>query len=542
MFSTSLIGGPIVNDPENANAIDALQRRLTTNPNVIPFIGAGLSRPFGYPDWREFLQKGADLVDKRGDVDCLVSQGDYESAMSVIHRELEGINYFDFLRNTFGPRKASGETRNAAVRFLPAMPKTPIVTTNIDGVLEQVFEEHGAPLEVIVGARRDRIRTAIEEKQRCLIKLHGDYRDQSDQILTLEDYKKHYGSDTSAARKQLPFVGVVQNLLAGNSFLFLGFKMEERTSKLLKSIAEQGGLHSHWILLPRSSQPEHRNRAKELGRSNVRTLWYDEAHYEHIGAFLHWFTCTAAPVESPLHRFYSAIAAGNYSTALTAGREAISNGFGDPALSWNISVTTEFAAHELFARGKLTEGMQLLEESISGHEYQTQSAVALQWAISYTLNLAQKSENKPADVKVSTLETLSLLRQAVVDPTPDLLSDSNYQQALKCGISDGWRTLCLLSQMWQGDGREVEDISRDSLVEAAQRAAMLRREFSARADGVEGRLKLVKKAYYKTRAKQQEDKFKEARLAFAVRQVASLSDLKPQREWYNQHSKAIEST
>jgi hypothetical protein len=186
--------------------------------------------------------------------------------------------------------------------------------------------------------------------------------------------------------------------------------------------------------------------------------------------------------------------------------------------------------------------MQLLEESISGHEYQTQSAVALQWAISYTLNLAQKSENKPADVKVSTLETLSLLRQAVVDPTPDLLSDSNYQQALKCGISDGWRTLCLLSQMWQGDGREVEDISRDSLVEAAQRAAMLRREFSARADGVEGRLKLVKKAYYKTRAKQQEDKFKEARLAFAVRQVASLSDLKPQREWYNQHSKAIEST
>jgi hypothetical protein len=45
MNADDFIGGPIVHDPENANSIDALVRRLTTNPNVIPFIGAGLSRP-----------------------------------------------------------------------------------------------------------------------------------------------------------------------------------------------------------------------------------------------------------------------------------------------------------------------------------------------------------------------------------------------------------------------------------------------------------------------------------------------------------------
>ena len=480
MPSTNFIGGQIVNDPENANAIDALQRRLTQNPNIIPFIGAGLSKPFGYPDWLEFLQEGGDLAGKRAEVDDLVSQGDYESAMSVIHEELEGIAYFDFLRRTFDPREASGETWNAAVRFLPAMPKTPIVTTNIDGVLEQVFGEHGSPLEVIVGARRDRIRIAIEEKQRCLIKLHGDYRDRLDQILTSKDYEEHYGRDTRA-RKQLPFAGIVQNLLAGNSFLFLGFRMEERTSKLLKSIAEQGGLHSHWILLPRSSKPAYRERAKELGRSNVRTLWYDEPHYEHIGAFLHWFTYAAASAESPLRRFYSKIAAENFSAALEAGREAISNGFEDPALTWNVLATTEFAAREMLGQGKLTEGMQLLGESISGHD-QAQSAAALQWAISYTLNLTQRG-NKPADVKVSTVDVLSLLRQAMVDPKPDLLSDSNYQLALKFGVGDVLRTLCLLSQTWQGGGREVEEISRDSLAGAAQRAAMLQREYAAKVKG-----------------------------------------------------------
>jgi hypothetical protein len=124
-LSSSFIGGPIVNDDENANAIDALQRRLTENPNVMPFIGSGFSRPFGYPDWVEFLHEGANLVDRQAEIDDLVLQGDYESAMSVIRRELEGINYFDFLRNTFGPRKASALTWNAPVRFLQQCQKIP---------------------------------------------------------------------------------------------------------------------------------------------------------------------------------------------------------------------------------------------------------------------------------------------------------------------------------------------------------------------------------------------------------------------------------
>ncbi len=530
-----LFGGPIVNDPENANAIDALQRRLTENPNVMPFIGAGLSHPFGYPDWLEFLQQGADSVGKRSEIDDLVGQGDYESAMSVIHRELEGIPYFDFLRNTFGLREASAATWDAAVRFLPAMPRTPIVTTNIDGVLEQVFKEHGSPLEVIVGARRDRIRVAIEEKQRCLIKLHGDYRDQADQILTLEDYERHYGSDTRAARKQRPFLGIVQNLLAGNSFLFLGFRMEERTRKLLQSIAEGGGLHSHWIVLPRSPQPGYRDRAKELGRNSVRTLWYDEGRYEHIGAFLHWFTCTAAPEGSPLRRFYSAVANGEYSAALSAGAEAISNGFEDPALTWNISVANEFAARELLGQGSLDQGIRLLGKSIAGHENETQSAVALQWAVSYALNLTPERADEPAEVTASTLETLSLLREAVVNPSPDLLSGANYQRASKSGVAEALRTLCLLSQMWQGNVNEGEMFSGDSLAENARGAAMLQQTFSARAAGADGRLRRVKRLYYQNRARQEEAKFKKARLAFAGRQVALLNDLKTKRKWYDDH-------
>jgi hypothetical protein len=537
-LSGSFIGGPIVNDDENANAIDALQRRLIENPNVMPFIGSGFSRPFGYPGWVEFLHDGANLVGRQAEIDDLALQGDYESAMSVIRRELEGINYFDFLRNTFGPRKAGALTWNAPVRFLPAMPKNPIVSTNIDGVLEQVFEEHGLQLEVIVGARRDRIRVAIEEKQRCLIKLHGDYRDQADQILTLEDYERHYGHGSRAARKHDPFLGIVQNLLAGNSFLFLGFGMEERTKKLLKSVAEGGGLHSHWIVLPRSSRAADRARAKELGRSNVRTLWYDEEHHEHIGAFLHWATYTAAPGDSPLRRFYSAIERGAYWAALAPGEEALIGGFRDPELSWNVSAATELAARELLGEGRLAEGMQLLGKSVASHEHAAESAVALKWAISYALDLTPVK--KPAKVAASTLEILSLIREAVNNPNPSLLSGNSYQLASSNGIAEALRTLCLLQQDDENSIEAVsrdsiEIVSRDSLVGEARNAALSQRMYSARAAGAEGLLRGLKKAYYLWRASQEESKFNEARRAFAGRQIVLLKDLNVRRRWYDEY-------
>jgi hypothetical protein len=537
-LSGSFIGGPIVNDDENAHAIDALQRRLTENPNVIPFIGSGFSRPFGYPDWVEFLHKGANLVGRQDEIDDYVFQGDYESAMSVIRRELEGIQYFDFLRDTFGPREASTMTWNAPVRFLPAMPRTPIVSTNIDGVLEQVFEEHSQQLDVIVGARRDRIRVAIEEKQRCLIKLHGDYRDQADQILTFEDYERHYGSGPRAARKQDRFLGIVQNLLAGNSFLFLGFGMEERTKKLLKSVAEGGGLHSHWMVLPRSSRTPDRARAKELGRSNVRTLWYDEEHPEHIGAFLHWATYTAAPGDSPLRRFYSAIERQAYSAALAPGEEALISGFKDPELSWNVSAATELAARELLGEGRFIEGMQLLGKSVASREHSAESAVALKWALSYALDLTPV--RKPEKVAASTLEILSLIREAVNNPNPDLLSGNSYQLAASNGIAEALKTLCSLRQDNQnaieaGSRDPIEIVSGDSLVDDARNAARSQRQYSAQAAGTEGLLRGIKKFYYLWRASQEENKFHAARRAFAGRQIVLLKDLNVRRRWYDEY-------
>ena len=41
---------------ESAWSLEMLERQLQPAVGVIPFVGAGLSKPFGVPSWSEFLR------------------------------------------------------------------------------------------------------------------------------------------------------------------------------------------------------------------------------------------------------------------------------------------------------------------------------------------------------------------------------------------------------------------------------------------------------------------------------------------------------
>jgi hypothetical protein len=532
MVLASPRGGPIVDSGDNAYAIDALRRRLAANPNVLPFVGAGLSRPFGYPDWREFLDMGAKAAHKEREVARLADEGDYESAMSVIHDELAPINYHDFLRTTFGPRTPPPGTWDAAVRFLPALPRTPIITVNIDEVIEQVFEEHGTRLDVIVGARRERFIAALEERQRALIKLHGDYRDATDRILTLEDYNRHYGLSTRASRTRQPFLGIVQNLLAGNSFLFLGFGMEERTQKLLQSVAKAGALHTHWIVMPRTA--EARGRAKELGQANVRILWYEPGDHAQIATFLHWFAVTASPEGSPVRRVYASIDKKDFVAALTAGEEAVAQGYGDPALDWNLSVTAEYAARQILEQGKVDEAMTLLAKSVQDQRSDPRSAVALRWAVSYVLRLGSDDSKAPTRLPTGTVEILDLLRSALTSPDPGLLTRLGDRRAV---ASDRLReVLTLLCSDGQAEvGSSVARVpAGDPLLESARRAEEAQRASAQRAEQASGRLRRTKKLFFKGLAMYSGHDARTARRALVAREILLLTGLEARRAWFDE--------
>ena len=108
---------------------------------VLPFIGAGMSRPSGFVMWRQFIEEVARIdAGLLQTVQQRMATGDYEGAAQCIcevqneNRLAEQIeNHFD--RQFFEVR--------GPIRLLPLMFRLGCVTTNFDRVLEKAYEEQG---------------------------------------------------------------------------------------------------------------------------------------------------------------------------------------------------------------------------------------------------------------------------------------------------------------------------------------------------------------------------------------------------------------
>jgi hypothetical protein len=57
MASLSEIQALLTQDPVTGSHLSLLEEQLGTRAGIVPFVGAGLSAPFGFPQWGEFLLK-----------------------------------------------------------------------------------------------------------------------------------------------------------------------------------------------------------------------------------------------------------------------------------------------------------------------------------------------------------------------------------------------------------------------------------------------------------------------------------------------------
>lgn len=123
----------------------------------VPFVGAGMSVPFGYRTWNEFLKKvTASLTEKenRTEVYKRLLKGEYLEAaellnnftnnalMGDVEREYKesrmtapGHNYISLLKN------------NGVKRY---------ITTNYDNVIEKNYAANGDKLEVVIPEKNNK--------------------------------------------------------------------------------------------------------------------------------------------------------------------------------------------------------------------------------------------------------------------------------------------------------------------------------------------------------------------------------------------------
>ena len=217
--------------------------------SLVPFIGAGVSRIIGYPNWEEFAVKALKFF--------------------VTERKLNHAQFDQILDRKLSPRIILSLAKNLEEKFrLPIefekilspqegwdpnyeniyedvirlfqFSKT-FVTTNfdkeLDGQLRQGLPEIdekntsvNAPLHSVTPIYEPKdIDVRSLDKKNSVIHIHGSVRDRNSMVLTTSDYLERYSGHKidGPAVIENPFLSFLQQLFVSRNVLFIGYGLEE---------------------------------------------------------------------------------------------------------------------------------------------------------------------------------------------------------------------------------------------------------------------------------------------------------------------------
>ncbi|MGL6159745.1 SIR2 family protein [Microbulbifer sp.] len=249
---------------------------------ITPFVGAGLSRACGYPMWGEALRKMAVRLEGFGvaDIAPMLQEFDYLKAAQMLYEaSAEQVN--NFIRTEFRQRSSAG---SGPVMLLPELSSGCVVTTNFDSVIEDLFSSRGSPLDGYMYGMQpgNNFVQRLLRGERCILKLHGDARQENSYVFTAQQYQAAYG-DPISFQNQLP--RALRQIFISNSLLFLGCSLEQdRTLDLFKSVVDEAEFEipDHFALLNKpGNQEETAQKEARLFKLKIRPLWYETPDGDH---------------------------------------------------------------------------------------------------------------------------------------------------------------------------------------------------------------------------------------------------------------------
>lgn len=294
------------------------------NNNLVPFIGAGLTRNItnddvGFPSWENLLIElakkeniGKNEIDE---IKGIISNDNKDEGYELAAQILENISgrtlFQNDLRELFSTVKLSnGKLKNSTLMILPKLHPQIILTTNYDSSIERVYylskyfneEDSDATVrfketEVIrvltpcaktrefVGLIKHRV--AEDLSKPTLYKFHGDVQDKGDThdlILSKKSYDEVYGTREEISSAHF-IKDVVKNLnifLFAKTILFLGCSLNQ--DRIMDIIATNNEVeHYAFVGCGKSNQTDFTiedanrdalERSKKLNEMNIHAIFY----------------------------------------------------------------------------------------------------------------------------------------------------------------------------------------------------------------------------------------------------------------------------
>jgi len=284
--------------PDNDINLPVLAQQMATGTGVVPFVGAGISAPYKFPQWGAFIRDMAKRAGVEAEIERHLDALEYEEAAELLQQRMHS-RFQDLIAHYFGDQVLEGVEFRGAAALVPHIAIGPVITTNFDRLLENVFEKAGCPFPVTVW--HDRVDAAIQSLSQnglLLLKLHGDWQFPGERVLTLSEYRAHYGKSKTKINFHLPIPHVLE-LMVTRPMLFLGCSLkQDRTGQMVRQLADRNPAFRHFAILEYPENEEkYRERIDELSLANIRPIWYPQKQHEKIEQILAYL---AEKVPEPL--------------------------------------------------------------------------------------------------------------------------------------------------------------------------------------------------------------------------------------------------
>ena len=279
----------------NIETLEELSAQLTDRPgSVVPFIGAGLSIPYGMPGWTGFLQYLSVFVERERLATArqasLISRsldaGRLEDAAQRLYTALGEPKFRTALQSRF---RLNNQPVSGSMRHVIELADGLIITTNYDRVVETAWQSAFLTrgirngVEQLLATSAEDLARALNGSSHAVLKLHGDIERSETWVLTSDRYAAIYGS--------AEFKRFLSRFFSAHIPLFIGCSMTEE--RLLAAMQESECI-GYAILPTPASDSEHHRLASRL-RDRLRVIWLRPEDvsgtgniYDVLEPLLHW--------------------------------------------------------------------------------------------------------------------------------------------------------------------------------------------------------------------------------------------------------------
>lgn len=247
---------------------------------IVPFVGAGLSKPMKLPLWGEALEQLLIRVapPNSPEIKQLIDGGKFLDAAQALatHDEIQTAN---FINTTYSVK---GRNLAGPILLLPRLGKGCLVTTNFDDAIEETFRSVKIEFSAYMHGTQDHnFFPRLVRGDRCLLKLHGDAENQATHILTAAQYQDAYGEHFDFTK---PLPKALRQIYISNSMLFLGCGLEQDwTLELFRKVKAENAyaIPRHYAILPSPTTQQARSeKATRLLSLQIQPIWYPEGCHE----------------------------------------------------------------------------------------------------------------------------------------------------------------------------------------------------------------------------------------------------------------------